>query len=60
MAMANDRVHPRKRKKVCSFCVDKVATSISKTLRNSAVTCLSAARSCPAVRLVPALRISVS
>ena len=25
MAMANDRVHPRKRKKVCSFCVDKVA-----------------------------------
>ena len=24
MAMANDRVHPRKRKKVCSFCVDKV------------------------------------
>ena len=25
MAMANDRVHPRKHKKVCSFCVDKVA-----------------------------------
>ena len=25
MAMVNDRVHPRKRKKVCSFCVDKVA-----------------------------------
>ena len=25
MAMTNDRVHPRKRKKVCSFCVDKVA-----------------------------------
>ena len=24
MAMSNDRVHPRKRKKVCSFCVDKV------------------------------------
>ena len=24
MAMANDRVHPRKRKKVCSFCVDRV------------------------------------
>ena len=24
MAMANDRVHPRKRKKVCSFCVDKI------------------------------------
>ena len=25
MAMANDSVHPRKRKKVCSFCVDKLA-----------------------------------
>ena len=24
MAMANDRVRPRRRKKVCSFCVDKV------------------------------------
>ena len=24
MAMSNDRVHPRKRKKVCSFCVDRV------------------------------------
>ena len=23
--MANDRVRPRKRKKVCSFCVDKIA-----------------------------------
>ena len=23
MAMSNDRVHPRKRKKVCQFCVDK-------------------------------------
>ena len=27
MAMSNDRVHPRKRKKVCSFCVDKVTLS---------------------------------
>ena len=56
MAMANDRVHPRKRKKVCSFCVDKVAhIDFKDTPETSAVTCLSTARSCPAVRLVPAL-----
>ena len=37
--MANDRVRPRKRKKVCNFCVDKVdAASTSRILPSCAVT----------------------
>ena len=36
MAMANDRVHPRKRKKVCSFCVDKVTHIDSADRRHQA------------------------
>ena len=55
MAMSNDRVHPRKRKKVCSFCVDKVThIDFKDTVK------LRAPRSCPAVPPVPALPISVS
>ena len=52
MAMANDRVHPRKRKKVCSFCVDKVThIDFKDTVK---------LRRYPAVQPVPALLISVS
>ena len=58
--MANDRVRPRKRKKVCQFCVDKM-THIdyedSAKLRRS---CPSAARFCPAVPPEPAPLISAS
>ena len=52
MAMANDRVHPRKRKKVCSFCVDKVThIDFKDTVK---------LRRYPAVQPVPAPLISVS
>ena len=61
MAMANDRVHPRKRKKVCSFCVDKVAhIDFKDTAKLRRYLSERAPRSCPAVPPVPALPISVS
>ncbi len=60
MAMANDRVHPRKRKKVCSFCVDKVAHIDFKDTAKLRRYLSERGKILPAVRLVPALRISVS
>ena len=59
--MANEqRMRPRKRKKVCAFCVDKVTAIDYRTPLSSAVTCPSAARSCPAVPPVPAPLTSVT
>ena len=59
--MANEqRVRPRKRKKVCAFCVDKMTSIDYKTPPRSAVTCPSAARSCPAVPPALALLTSVT
>ena len=59
MAMANDRVHPRKRKKVCSFCVDKVThIDFKDTVKLRRY--LSERGKIPAVPPVPALLISVS
>lgn len=60
MAMANDRVHPRKRKKVCSFCVDKVTHIDFKDTVKLRRYLSERARSCPAVQPVPAPLISVS
>ena len=59
--MANEqRMRPRKRKKVCAFCVDKVTSIDYKDTAKLRVTCPSAARSCPAVLPVPAPLISVT
>ena len=58
--MANDRMRPRKRKKVCSFCVDKVEHIDYKDTAKLRRYLSSVARSCPAVPPVPALLISVS
>ena len=55
--MANDRTRPRKRRKVCNFCVDKV-TSID--FKDAAKLRRYTARSCPAARPAPAPSISVS
>ena len=58
--MANEQraMRPRKRKKVCAFCVDKVTSIDYKDTAKLRRTCPSAARSCPAVPPVPAPLIS--
>ena len=53
--MANEqRMRPRKRKKVCAFCVDKVTSIDYKDTAKLRRSCPSVARSCPAVLPVPA------
>ena len=60
MAMANDRVHPRKRKKVCSFCVDKVTHIDFKDTVKLRRYLSERGKILPSVPPVPALLISVS
>ncbi len=58
--MANDRARPHKRKKVCSFCVDKIAHIDYKDTAKLRRIFPSAARSFRAAPPAPAPSISVS
>ena len=59
--MANEqRMRPRKRKKVCAFCVDKVTSIDYKDTAKLRRYLPSAARFCPAVLPVPAPLTSVT
>ena len=59
--MANEqRMRPRKRKKVCAFCVDKMTSIDYKDAAKIRRYLSSAARSCPAVLPAPVQLTSVT
>lgn len=58
--MANDRTRPRKRRKVCNFCVDKVTSIDFKDAAKLRRYTSERGKILPAARPAPAPSISVS